>query len=73
MATPDPVAGEWAIELIPVNDTGRAFYLQQYKPFRLAALKQDAEGEKKRGTEDAVQCSAVQCNAIHVTGLLSAD
>ncbi|KAK8126146.1 uncharacterized protein PG998_001905 [Apiospora kogelbergensis] len=43
MATPDPVAGEWAIELIPVNDTGRAFYLQQYKPFRLAALKQDAE------------------------------
>ncbi|KAK8048559.1 hypothetical protein PG994_010289 [Apiospora phragmitis] len=34
---------EWAIELIPDNDIGRAFYLAEYKPFRLAALKQDPE------------------------------
>ncbi|KAK7923172.1 hypothetical protein PG985_007243 [Apiospora marii] len=32
---------EWAIELVPANDAGRAFYLAEYKPFRLAALKQD--------------------------------
>ncbi|KAK8090086.1 hypothetical protein PG997_005047 [Apiospora hydei] len=35
--------GDWAIEPIPPNDAGRAFYLAEYKPFRLAALKQDPE------------------------------
>ncbi|KAK8042035.1 hypothetical protein PG993_006558 [Apiospora rasikravindrae] len=38
----NPVS-DWAIELIPPNDAGRAFYLTEYKPFRLAALKRDPE------------------------------
>ncbi|KAK8140450.1 hypothetical protein PG984_000516 [Apiospora sp. TS-2023a] len=37
------IVGDWAIELIPVTDAGRAFYLAEYKPFRLAALKQDPD------------------------------
>jgi hypothetical protein len=39
------IVSDWAIELIPVTDAGRAFYLAEYKPFRLAALKQDPDGE----------------------------
>ncbi|KAK8873214.1 Acyl-CoA N-acyltransferase [Apiospora arundinis] len=43
MTTSTDMAGEWAVERIPANDAGRAFYLAQYKPFRLAALKQDPQ------------------------------
>lgn len=34
----------WAIESIPVDDAGCAFYLSEYKPFRLTALRQDPDG-----------------------------
>lgn len=34
----------WAIESIPVDDAGFAFYLSEYKPFRLTALRQDPDG-----------------------------
>ncbi|KAK7952458.1 uncharacterized protein PG986_008186 [Apiospora aurea] len=37
------LVGDWVIEPIPPNDAGQAFYLAEYKPFRLAALKQDPE------------------------------
>ncbi|KAI4602661.1 hypothetical protein KJ359_007879 [Pestalotiopsis sp. 9143b] len=33
----------WAIESIPVDDAGFAFYLSEYKPFRLTALRQDPD------------------------------
>ncbi|KAI1373623.1 hypothetical protein F4677DRAFT_212783 [Hypoxylon crocopeplum] len=32
---------EWKVELIIADDKGCRFYLDHYKPFRLAALKQD--------------------------------
>ncbi|KAI1763425.1 hypothetical protein GGR53DRAFT_366869 [Hypoxylon sp. FL1150] len=34
---------EWGIELVVADDEGSRFYLDQYKPFRLAALKQDPD------------------------------
>ncbi|XXG99067.1 hypothetical protein Hte_005401 [Hypoxylon texense] len=34
---------EWEIELISPNEEGCRFYLDCYKPFRLAALKQDPD------------------------------
>ncbi|KAI0882716.1 uncharacterized protein GGS22DRAFT_39696 [Annulohypoxylon maeteangense] len=34
---------KWRIELISTDDKGCHFYLDQYKPFRLAALKQDPD------------------------------
>ncbi|KAI1459395.1 hypothetical protein F4805DRAFT_455878 [Annulohypoxylon moriforme] len=33
----------WRIEPIPTDNEGCQFYLDQYKPFRLAALKQDPD------------------------------
>lgn len=37
-------APAWAIESISVDDAGFAFYLSEYKPFRLTALRQDPDG-----------------------------
>ncbi|KAI0838976.1 hypothetical protein F5Y06DRAFT_296135 [Hypoxylon sp. FL0890] len=34
---------EWTVELILADDEGRRFYLDHYKPFRLAALKQEPD------------------------------
>ncbi|KAI0125763.1 acyl-CoA N-acyltransferase [Xylariales sp. AK1849] len=34
---------DWAIEAIPADDAGHEFYLKEYKPFRLTALKQDPD------------------------------
>lgn len=53
---------EWTIELIPVTDAGRAFYLAEYKPFRLAALKQDPDGafyEAERRDTKTMRCNAM--------------
>ncbi|KAF7533470.1 hypothetical protein G7054_g7050 [Neopestalotiopsis clavispora] len=33
----------WNIEIIPPNETGFAFYLSEYKPFRLTALREDPD------------------------------
>ncbi|KAI1657129.1 hypothetical protein F4813DRAFT_92696 [Daldinia decipiens] len=38
-----PGLTEWRIELIPPNEEGSHFYLDYYKPFRLAALEQDPD------------------------------
>lgn len=35
----------WNIEIIPPNETGFAFYLSEYKPFRLTALREDPDGK----------------------------
>ncbi|OTA52832.1 hypothetical protein K449DRAFT_390680 [Hypoxylon sp. EC38] len=34
---------KWTVEPILADDQGRRFYLEHYKPFRLAALKQDPD------------------------------
>lgn len=39
---------EWRIELIPPDEEGSRFYLDYYKPFRLAALEQDPDGKVHR-------------------------
>ena len=39
-----PVLTDWKIESIVADDEGCRFYLDQYKPFRLAALKHDPDG-----------------------------
>lgn len=62
MTTSTDMAGEWAVERIPANDAGRAFYLAQYKPFRLAALKQDPQGKKTKMRNTETRCNAI---AIH--------
>ncbi|KAI1137033.1 hypothetical protein F5Y05DRAFT_389948 [Hypoxylon sp. FL0543] len=38
-----PGLATWAVELISADNEGRRFYLDHYKPFRLAALKQDPD------------------------------
>jgi hypothetical protein len=35
---------EFKIIVIPADAAGCRFYLERYKPFRLAALRQDADG-----------------------------
>ena len=35
---------EYKITVIPVDDDGCRFYLEKYKPFRLASLQYDAQG-----------------------------
>ncbi|KAJ3579333.1 hypothetical protein NPX13_g1227 [Xylaria arbuscula] len=34
---------QYKITVIPVNDEGSRFYLEKYKPFRLASLQQDPQ------------------------------
>ncbi len=35
---------KYKIVVIPADENGCRFYLEQYKPFRLASLQQDAQG-----------------------------
>lgn len=38
--------GEWRIKIVTPDEAGCRFYLEQYKPFRLAALRWDPEGKQ---------------------------
>ncbi|KAI1843404.1 hypothetical protein JX265_006230 [Neoarthrinium moseri] len=38
---PSDDKGNWALQVVPVDDSGLDFYFKEYKPFRLNALKQD--------------------------------
>jgi hypothetical protein len=40
----DNSSPEWAIENILADETGLEFYLKEYKPFRLTALREDPQG-----------------------------
>ncbi|KAI1336457.1 hypothetical protein F5Y15DRAFT_207681 [Xylariaceae sp. FL0016] len=41
--TPNFDAADWKVELVPDNDDGRRFWLENYKPFRLASLLADPQ------------------------------
>ncbi len=42
---PPPGEAEWATEAASAGEEGCRFYLEQYRPFRLVALRQDPDGE----------------------------
>lgn len=45
MAADTSDISEFKIKVIPSDEDGCCFYLERYKPFRLASLKQDPDGK----------------------------